>query len=74
MLMLIKLGIIKINYMVSKIYGEPAMFQNPDSKQRTIGDQIGEGGMFNIDNDIKELEAYLLRHYLLQWLKENETT
>jgi len=60
--------------MVSKIYGEPAMFQNTDSKQCTIGDQIGEGGMFNIDNDIKELEAYLLRHYLLQWLKENETT
>lgn len=68
------MGTIKINYMVSKIYGKPAMFQNPDSKQRTIGDQIGEGGMFNINKDIKELEDCLLRHYLLQWLKENETT
>ena len=72
--MLIKWGIININYMDINIYGEPAMFQNTDSKQCTIGDQIGKGGMFNINKAIKELEAYNLKQYLLKWLKENETT
>ena len=48
--MLIKSETININYMDSKIYGEPVMFKNTDSKPRTIGDQIGKEGVFKIES------------------------